>query len=71
MTSDAVAFSRIGKDGTVAEMRRSGRAWKTLVEKIREYISYRPAAARAIASGMKRKADGILGTTHALEAFSK
>ena len=31
MASDAISFFRIGRDGLMGEMRRSGRAWKKLV----------------------------------------
>ena len=38
-----------------AEMRRSGRGWKRLVAEFGESVYYRPAVARAVASGMQPK----------------
>ena len=53
MAADAISFFRIGKDGSTAEMRRSGRAWKKLVAEFGESVYHRPALARAVASGMQ------------------
>ena len=36
MAADAISFFRIGRDGLMAEMRRSGRAWKKLLAKFVE-----------------------------------
>ena len=51
MASDAISFFRIGGDGLTAEMRRSERAWKKLVGEFGQSVHYRPAVARAVASG--------------------
>ena len=53
MTTDAISFFRIGRDGLTAEIRRSGRAWKELVAEFGESVYCRPAVARAVASGMQ------------------
>ena len=53
MASVAISFLRIGRDGLTAEMRRSGRAWKKVVAEFGESVYYRPAVARAVASGMQ------------------
>ena len=55
MSADAISFIRIKRDGLTAEMRRSGRAWKKLVAELGESVYYRPAVARAVASGMQPK----------------
>ena len=38
-----------------AEMRRSGRVWKRLIAENGESVYYRPAVARAVATGMQPK----------------
>ena len=55
MAADAISFFRIGRGGFTAEMRGSGRAWKKLVAEFGKSIHYRPAVARAVASGMHPK----------------
>ena len=55
MATDAISFFRIGKDGSTAGMRRSGRAWKKFVAEFGESVYYRPAVARAVACGMQPK----------------
>ena len=49
MAADAISFFRIGRDGLMVEMRRSGRAWKKLVAEFGESVYYRPEVARAVA----------------------
>ena len=73
MAADAISFFRIGRGVLTAEMRRSGRAWKKLVADFGQSVHCRPAAARAVASGMQPKAvrwTGVLDTTRELAAFS-
>ena len=55
MAADAISFFWIGVDGLTAEMRRSGRAWKKLVAEFGKSVYYRPAVARAVASGLQRE----------------
>ena len=55
MASDAISFFRIGRDGSTAEMRRPGNDWRKLVAHSGEPVFYRPAVARAVASGMQPK----------------
>ena len=51
MAADAISCFRIPQDGLTAEMRRTGRAWKKLLAEFWESVHYRPAVARAVASG--------------------
>ena len=67
MAADAIRFFRIGRGALTAEVRRSGCAWKTLVADFGESVHYRPALARAVASGVQPKLYGgrYLGGHHA------
>ena len=51
MAPDANSFFRIGRDGLMAELRRSGRLGTKLVAELEESVCYRPG--RAVASGME------------------
>ena len=53
MAADAISFFRIGEVCLTAEMRRSGRVWKKLVAEFGVSVYHRPAAARAVGSGMQ------------------
>ena len=55
MAADAISFFKFGRDGLTPEMRRCGRAWKKLVAEFGDSVYYRPAVARAVASGMQPK----------------
>ena len=68
MESDGISFSRIGRDGLTAEMRRSGHAWIKLVAEFGESVHYRLVVARAVASEMHPSCmlDGILDIAHEL-----
>ena len=56
--ADAISFFRTGRDGLTAEVRRSGRAWEKLLAEFGESVYYRPAVARAVASGVQPKLYG-------------
>ena len=73
VAADAIRFFRNGRDGLPAEVLRSGRSWKKLVEDFGKPVFFLPATATAVRSARCSRnctCDGSLGTTHALAAFS-